>query len=177
MSIIPIIRFADIDDLPSIVEIYNQAIRSHSATGDMIEFIVEERVDWFNEFDSNNFPIYVAEFNDNIIGYATLSPYRKGRQAMNKVAEISFYIHYSYHRSGIGSALLSHAISDCRRIGKESLLAILLDINPASVMLLKKFNFEKWGYLPNIINLNEVTCGQLIYGLNLNINTRKLNPS
>ncbi len=171
MSITPIIRFADIVDLPSIVEIYNQAIRSHSATGDMIEFIVEERVDWFNEFDSNNFPIYVAEFNGNIVGYATLSPYRKGRQAMFKVAEISFYIHYSYQRSGIGYTLVSHAISDCSRIGKHSLLAILLDINPESVGLLKKFNFEEWGYLPNIVNFDKVTCGQLIYGLNLNIIT------
>ncbi|HJN06274.1 MAG TPA: N-acetyltransferase family protein [Bacteroidales bacterium] len=167
MRITPIIRFADIKDLSSIVEIYNQAIRSNSATGDMIEFTVAQRVDWFNSFDHASFPIYTAEFNNRVVGYATLSPYRKGRQAMNKVAEISFFIDYSYHGLGIGSALVSYAISDCERIGKESLLAILLDINPESVRLLKKFSFEEWGYLPDIIDFNGQKCGHLIYGLNL----------
>ncbi len=167
MSITPIIKFAEIEDLPSIVEIYNQAIRSNSATGDMHEFIVSERVEWFNSFDHAKFPIYIAEFNAKIIGYATLSPYRKGRQAMNKVAEISFFIDYSYHGVGVGSAILSHVIADCERIQKETLLAILLDINTESVRLLKKFNFERWGYLPDIINFDGNKCGHLIYGLDL----------
>lgn len=167
MNITPNIRFADIDDLPFIVKIYNQAIRSNSATGDMDEFTVQERVDWFNSFDPANFPIYVAEFNRRIIGYATLSPYRKGRKAMNKIAEISFFIHYSYHGAGVGSALVSHVINDCNRIRKETLLAILLDINTESVHLLKKFKFKEWGHLPNIIDFNGAKCGHLIYGLNL----------
>lgn len=167
MNITPKIRFADLNDLPLIVKIYNQAIRSNSATGDMDEFTVHERVDWFNKFDPVNFPIYVAEFNSKVIGYATLSPYREGRKAMAKIAEISFFIDYSYHGLGVGSALVSHAISDCSRIGKETLLAILLDINPESIHLLKKFNFEEWGYLPNIIDFNGQKCGHLIYGLNL----------
>lgn len=167
MNIIPEIRLANINDLQLIVGIYNQAIRSKSATGDMDEFSVEERVDWFNSFNSTNYPIYVAEFNGSVIGYVTISPYRKGRRAMSKIAEISFFVDYSYHGLGIGSVLISHAISDCGRIGKETLLAILLDINDNSVHLLKKFKFEEWDYLPNIINFDGVKCGQLIYGINL----------
>lgn len=167
MNITPEIRLANIDDLPLIVDIYNQAIRSNSATGDMDEFTVAGRVNWFNSFDSAKYPIYVAEFNGKIIGYTTLAPYRKGRKAMSKIAEISFFVDYSYHGLGVGSALVSYALSDCSRIGKESLLAILLDINTESVHLLKKFKFEEWGHFPNIINLNDVKCGQLIYGINL----------
>jgi len=161
------IRFASINDLSLIVEIYNQAIRSKSATGDMDAFLVEERVEWFHKFDTDSFPIYVAEINHNIIGYLTLSPYREGRRGMNKIAEISFYLDYSYRGLGIGSALVSYAINDCRRIGKETLLAILLDINDKSVSLLKKFNFKKWGHLPDIINLKGLKCGQFIYGLSI----------
>lgn len=161
------IRLASIDDLPLIVEIYNQAIRSRSATGDMDEFLVEERLEWFQKFDTNSFPIYVAEINHKVIGYLSFSPYREGRRAMNKIAEISFYLDYSCKGLGVGSALVSYAISDCRRIGKETLLAILLDINIESVKLLKKFNFKKWGHLPDIINLEEQKCGQFIYGLSI----------
>jgi phosphinothricin acetyltransferase len=161
----PEIRPAFINDLNSIVDIYNQAIRSKSATGDMDEFKIEDRLEWFKKFDPNTFPIYVAELNKKIIGYATLSPYRQGRKAMNKIAEISFYIDYSYHNLGIGYSLISYIISDCERIGIEALLAILLDINKPSIKLLKKFNFEEWGHLPQIINFDDTKCGHLIYGL------------
>jgi len=161
------IRLASIKDLPLIVEIYNQAIRSKSATGDMDEFLVEEKVEWFQKFDADSFPIYVAEIDHQIKGFVTLSPYREGRRAMNKIAEISFYLDYSCRGLGIGSALVDHAINDCRRIGKETLLAILLDVNVESVNLLKKFNFEKWGHLPDMINIEDLKCGQYIYGLSI----------
>ncbi len=167
MSNIHYIRFATIDDLPMIVEIYNQAIRSKSATGDTDEFSVKEKVEWFNKFSDNEYPIYVTEVENKIVGYATLSPYRKGRKAMNKIAEISFYLEYSYHGLGIGSALVNHAILDCTRINKETLIAVLLDINTNSVTLLKKLGFKEWGHFPNIINLETVKCGQFVYGLNL----------
>ena len=163
----PEIRLAHIKDLPCIVDIYNQAIRSRSATGDMEEFQIDDRIEWFKQFDPNNFPIYVAELNKKIIGYATLSPYRPGRKAMNKIAEISFYLDYSYHNLGVGYSLINHIISDCERIGKETLLAILLDINNPSIKILKKFNFEEWGHLPQIINFDNIKCGHLIYGLML----------
>lgn len=159
------IRFSKTEDLPFIVNIYNQAIRSGNATGDINEFDVANRIDWFSKYDNNEYPLYVAEIANRVIGYCTISPYRSGRQAMLKVAEISYYVDYYYHRKGIGTALINHAIADCKRIKKESLLAILLDINTQSIGILEKFKFEKWGYFPDIINLHGIRCSQLIYGL------------
>lgn len=152
-------------DLPFIVDIYNQAIRSRIATGDMEEFNIEKRIQWFEKFDSNSYPIYVAEIDNRVVGYCTLSPYRPGRQAMQTVAEISYFLDYSFHRRGIGTALLKHAISDCKRLGKNSLLAIILDINIPTIGLLENFNFEKWGHFPDIIEMDEKKCGQFVYGL------------
>ena len=84
---------------------------------------------------------------------------------MKKIAEISYYIDYSYHNQGIASRLIQHAINDCSRIGKNSLLAVLLDINKPSVSILEKFGFKKWGHYPDIIDLDGKICSQLIYGL------------
>ena len=165
MKIKPHIRLANIDDLPKIVSIYNQAIISKRATGDLKEFSINDRIDWFQKSSSDEYPIYVAELKNTIVGYATLSPYRPGRKAMESIAEISFYIDYDHHNLGIGSALIQHGIDDCPRIGKKSLLAILLDINISSIQLLKKFGFREWGYFPNIIHIENLTCGQLVYGL------------
>lgn len=162
------IRLANITDLPSITNIYNQAIRTKSATGDLTEFTVEQRIGWFNKFDNNTYPLYVAEIENNVVGYCTISPYRPGREAMLKTAEISFFIDFSFHKLGIGSSLMEYAISDCKRTGKESLLAILLDINTQSIAILKKFNFSQWGHFPNIINIDGRKCGHLVYGLEIN---------
>ena len=163
-----IIRFANITDLPIIVDIYNQAIRSRCATGDMEEFGVDERIEWFEKFDNNENPLYIAEIENRVVGYCTLSPYRPGRKAMSSIAEISYYLDYSFHGKGIGTSLLKYVISDCDRIGKKSLLAILLDINSPTIGLLKKFNFKKWGYFPGIIEIDGKKYGHLIYGLKIN---------
>lgn len=161
------IRFAKLSDLPSIVEIYNQAIRTKCATGDTEEFGVIDRIKWFKKYDKNEYPLYIAENSNKVVGYCTLSPYRSGRQAMFNVAEISYYVDYEMHGRGVGSSLLKHVISDCNRIGKESLLAILLDINSHSIGILEKFRFVQWGHFPNIIEINGERCGQLIYGLKI----------
>ena len=161
------IRFANIQDLPYIVEIYNQAIKSKCATGDTEEFHVEDRVKWFHNFNKNLYPIYVAELKNKIVGYCSLSPYRPGRKAMAKVAEISYYIDYNFHKKGIGTALIKHVIFDCKRLKKENLLAFILDINISTIGILNKFNFKQLGYLPNIIELDNEKCGHLIYGVSL----------
>lgn len=161
------IRLAKLSDLQSIVDIYNQAIQSKCATGDLEEFNVKDRIQWFEKFNPKEYPLYIAELDNQVVGYCTLSPYRPGRKAMSRVAEISYYVDYTKHGTGIGTALLKYVIEDCKRIGKDSLLAILLDINSQSIGLLEKFEFEQWGHFPNIINMHDQSCGHLIYGLKI----------
>jgi len=161
------IRFANIADLPFIVDIYNQAIRSGISTGHTKEFSVDGRIDWFNKFSTDEYPIYVAVKENKVVGYATLSPFREGRKAMQKIAEISFFVDSSFQNSGIGSALMDAAISDCKKLGKETLVAFLLNINPHSISLLKKFGFEEWGRLPAAIDFGSIICDHLTYGRKL----------
>jgi len=161
------IRFATISDLPMITEIYNQAIRSKNATGDLEEYQVEERIEWFNKYSKDEYPIYVALLQNVIVGYCTISPYRPGRKAMAQVAEISYYIDYEHHGKGVGTKLIQYVLDDCPRIDKKYLLAILLDLNKSSVGILEKFQFAQWGHFPEIVNLVGKKCGQVIYGRKL----------
>ena len=160
------IRFANLNDLEAIVSILNQAINA-SVNGLLEEQTVHGRTNWFNSFNQNEYPIYVAEKDNSVVGYCYLSPYRSGRQAMSKIAEISYYIHYNNHKQGIASALITHAINDCNRINKNSLLAVLLDKNIPSISILEKFGFKQWGLFPDIIDLDGEICSQIIYGLKL----------
>ena len=158
------IRLASNDDLPAIVEIYNQAIRAGNSTAHQRELLVQERESWFESFDPTSYPIYIAESREKTIAYGTLSPYRAGREALSSVAEISFYIDYDFHRQGIGSALMAHLVAEAKHLGKQHLLAILMDINQPSIGLLTRHGFIQWGYFPDIVNLKNQRCGHVIYG-------------
>jgi len=166
----PIIRFAASSDLPRIVEIYNQGVIAGNANADVDLISTNDRIDWFNDHHKDSFPIYIIEIADKIVGWGSLSPYRKGRKGLQHTAEISYYIDYNFQKQGLGKVLIGHMLDDCRRLGILNVFAIMLDINLPSAHILEYFGFEKWGHLPGIVNLKGKVCGQLIYGKNLNGN-------
>lgn len=159
------IKLAEYKDLEALVEIYNQAINSHRCTADMDTFSLEERASWFKEHQSLAYPLYVYELDEKIIGYFYFSAYRPGRRAMKSTAEISYYIHNAYKRQGIGTKMMDFAIEKSKELNFKSLIAILLEGNNASVKLLEKFGFQRWGYLPDIADFNGEVCSHLYYGL------------
>jgi L-amino acid N-acyltransferase YncA len=158
------IRIAELADLPRLVEIYNQAIASHTATADTIPFSVETRRGWFDAHTADMYSIHVCENEHGLFaGYLSISTYRN-RPALARTAEVSYYVDYSQHGQGIGSALLQHALEDAQRIGKKIYLAFLLERNTRSLRLLEKFGFERWAYLPQVAELPSGLSGQFIYG-------------
>jgi len=158
------IRFAKTDDLERIVAIYNQAIAHKNATADLQPLEVQQRIAWFNEHNQEFYPVYVKEIDGKVAGWCSLSPYRPGRLALEKTVELSYFIDYKYHRQGIGSDLIQHALHDCIRLKKIIVFAILLEKNIKSIKLLEKFGFERWGYLPEVAEIDGKLCGHIYMG-------------
>lgn len=159
-----LIRLARPDDLPAIVGIYNQSIPSKQSTGDTQPLRVEDRKTWFAEHRSDEHPIFVAEVDEQVAGWCSLSPYRPGRAALRFTAEISYYIDFSYHRKGVGTALVEHTLAACHALEIRHLFAIVLEGNQASLRLLEKMGFEQWGYLPKVASFDGKEVGHLYYG-------------
>ncbi len=159
-----LIRLAHIEDLPAIVEIYNQAIPSRQSTGDIEPVRVEDRVTWFREHRSDEHPIFVAEVDGQVAGWCSLSPYRPGRAALRFTKEISYYIAPAYHRQGVGTALIEHTLAACPALEIRHLFAIVLEGNTASLKLLEKMGFEQWGYLPRVADFDGNEVGHLYCG-------------
>lgn len=159
------IRLAEYKDLVELVEIYNQAIVTHLCTADMDIFKVEERISWFEEHQSLEYPIYVYEVGNKVVGYLYFTAYRPGRRAMRYTAEISYYIHNDYQKQGIGTKLMEFAIEKSKELNFRSLITILLEWNFPSIKLLKKFQFKEWGCLPGIADFDGEICSHLYYGL------------
>ena len=159
-----LIRIAETRDLPAIVEIYNEAIPSQRSTADTQPVRLEDRLAWFEEHRPHEYPIFVADVDGQIAGWCSLSAYRPGRAALRTTAEISYYVSTAYHRRGIGTALIEHALAACPALGILHLFAIVLEGNEASLRLLRKAGFEQWGYLPRVANFDGQEIGHLYYG-------------
>ena len=161
------IRTANENDFVDIVKIYNHAVNEKFATADTDYVTVESRKEWFAQHSPETYPIYVAEQDEEMIGWCSLSPHRPGRKALRKVAEISYYIHKDHRRKGVANSLITHTIESAKALGFKNLISILLELNKPSIYILEKFGFEKWGHLPNVAEIDGVICGQYIYGKRL----------
>ena len=161
------IRLATERDLPSINEIYNQAVKQKFCTAHLHTVDMEYRRQWFSHHTPDRYPVYITCENSNVSGWVSLGPYRQDRQALAHVAEVSYYVDRAYRGQGVGSQLLGYAIGIAPRFGLSILVAILLDKNPASIGLLKKFGFSEWGALPDIARIGRETADHLYYGLKL----------
>jgi len=157
------IRLATPDDWPAIIAIYNQAVAEPFCTADTEPATLESRSDWLAQHKGGRYPLFVAE-KEQVVGWCSLSPWRAGRKALEKTAEVSYYIDRRQRGRGVGSRLLRHALEHGPELGFSHLLAILLERNAGSIALLEKFGFARWGYLPEVADFGSQCCGQYLYG-------------
>lgn len=158
------IRLAQQTDLKAINAIYNQAIEARYCTADLDPISMEEREQWFQSHQADKYPVYVGVLNGEVVAWFSFSAWRSGRRALAMSSEVSYYIHDEHFRKGYANQLMNFAIDKAPELGFKNLFAILLEPNTASIKLLEKFDFELWGRLPDIANIDGEVCSQRIYG-------------
>ena len=161
------IRLAQHKDLPAINEIYNQAVQQRFCTAHLEPVELEDRRQWFINHDPARYPVFVAQDEGPVLGWASMGPYREDRQALAHVAEVSYYVEERKRGKGVGGRMLSHLIKAAPEYGFTVLIAILLNRNPASISLLQKYGFEEWGRMPGIAQIGGQEADHLYYGLKL----------
>ncbi len=160
------IRRAKLEDLEEIVDIYNESIPSRIATGDLQKITVESRLKWFQERDTNHYPIWVIENDNQVVGWVSLQHFY-GRPAYKNTAEISLYIAEKCQGQGIGKKLLEYVIEESPKLELTNLLGFIFAHNQPSLNLFKKYNFQQWGYLPKVAKLDNIERDLIIMGLHL----------
>lgn len=161
------IRKASEKDLPFINRIYNQAVEQGFCTAHLEVVDMAYRRQWFGQHQKERFPVFVLESGKEVRAWLSLSPYRQGRQALEHVAEVSYYVDRDFRRKGAAGLLMDHAIREAPTLGISILIAILLDRNPASIAFLEKYAFSRWAALPGIARIGGEQADHLYYGLKL----------
>ena len=160
----PMVRLASPEDLPAIVDIYNEAVDDRFATADLRPVTVSDRKRWFDAHDPSSFPIYVVEDQGAVCGWCSLSAYRSGREAVLGTAEISYYVGRGSRNRGVGTALVQSVVRNAPRLGKRVLFGILLERNQVSIRLMQRCGFELWGRLPDVALIDGVLVSHVYYG-------------
>lgn len=143
-----IIREAQFDDLPRLVEIYNRAVVNTTATFDLEPITTEERRGWFLEHGPH-YPLLVAEDQRGVLGYACISPY-KSKPAYVKTVESSIYIDEQYHGRGIGTLLMKELLQRTAQLGYHTVLAVITGTNQGSIRLHQKLGFQQVACLKEV---------------------------
>ena len=156
-------RPAGREDLDRIVEIYNSTIPSAMVTADTVPVSVAAREAWFAEHDPVSRPLWVAEEGKVCVGWLSLSSFY-GRPAYRATVEVSLYVDQNHRRRGVGSYLLSEAISCAPWIGIQTLLGFIFGHNQPSLYLFHRFGFAQWGCLPRVARLDGIERDVVILG-------------
>ena len=157
------IRLAAIDDLPRIVEIYNQSIAGKQATADLQPVSVADRQAWFDAHTGNR-PLVVAQNSlDEIVGWGSLSDLY-ARPAYHISTEISIYVAQEAKGQGVGKALVNYLIEVAPSCGVQQVVALIFAHNTPSLAMFGKLGFEPWGKFKQVCDMNGFIADVMILG-------------
>ncbi|PSB43806.1 GNAT family N-acetyltransferase [Chamaesiphon polymorphus] len=162
------IREATIADLPAIIEIYNTSIPGRMATADLEPVTVASRMEWFLAHNPELRPLWVLTADDKVKAWLSFRSFY-GRAAYRHTAEISIYVSPESLRQKLGDRLLSKAIETAPNLDLKTLVAFIFSHNQPSLNLFKKHDFQQWGYLPQIAEINGIDRDLVILGRQLSM--------
>ena len=145
------VRPATRSDLPSILEIYNEAVLNTTASADYEPQTLEARRAWFAAHLEDNYPVFVAEDErGRIVGWSSLSRYH-ARFGYRFTVENSVYVAAEQRGQGIGKRLIPPLIDSARERGWHAMLASISADNEASIRLHAAFGFAPVAQFKEII--------------------------
>ncbi len=157
------IRDAARADLPAIIDIYNAAIATRTATAQIEPVTLESRQEWLSEHSPDEYPFWVLEMEGQVVGWLTFKSFLP-RCAYRGTVELSVYVHEKFRRRGIARRLLEQALARAPTLGITALVGLIFVHNEASIRLFELLGFTRWGLLPRVARVEEVERDLTIMG-------------
>jgi len=145
----PFVRLATIADLPAINEIYNHYVLHCTCTYQTEPETLADRQAWFRDHSPDRYPVIVAEIDDCVVGWGSLSKFRP-RAAYAPTAEPSVYINHEFLGRGLGRKLLVDLIARAKAAGFHSLIGGSSADQPASIALQESLGFVRVAHLKEV---------------------------
>lgn len=161
------LRDATVEDLPGIMEIYNDAVENTTAIWNDVQVDLENRREWFAARKSRGFPVIVAILEGKVAGYASYGDWR-AFEGYRHTREHSVYVHRDARGHGIGRQLMQSLIDHARGNDVHVLVAAIEAENAASIRLHESLGFRVVGRFSEVgIKFGrwlDLTCMELKLG-------------
>lgn len=135
------IRQVKLTDAQDITDIYNEYILHSTATFETETLSVQEMRKRI-ETIASAFPFFVYETERHVTGYAYAHLWKE-RAAYRHTWETTVYVAPQATRTGIGTALMSTLIENCKSSGCHVLIACITGKNTDSIALHRKLGFKQ----------------------------------
>jgi L-amino acid N-acyltransferase YncA len=147
------IRPAVFDDVPAILRIYNQSIVERIATADTEPRTLEDRQQWFEQFDSR-YPLWVGVQDGQVVSYGNLLSYSP-KDGYRHATENSVYVAQEARGRGLGRAMLEHLLIEAKRLEFHYMIARIFSHNEISIHLHTRLGFRELGLQKKIVRMDE----------------------
>jgi L-amino acid N-acyltransferase YncA len=139
----PQIRLAGPDDAEAIRMIYNVEVIDSTVTFDLVPRSLEDQQAWLAAH-SGAYPAIVAITGAEVVGFASLSPYRT-RPAYATTVEDSVYVRRDRRGKGYGRALLQELLGLATGHGFHAVIGRIVGGHEASIALHRGCGFRMVG--------------------------------
>ncbi|MDA8032685.1 MAG: GNAT family N-acetyltransferase [Actinomycetota bacterium] len=137
------IRLGEPADAEALRAIYNREVLGSTVTFDLVPRSAADQERWMAEH-SGAYPVVVGVDGSEVIGFASLSPYRP-RPAYATTVEDSVYVAAHRRGGGVGKALLGAAVELAGQHGFHAVIARIVGDHAASIALHRSCGFELVG--------------------------------
>ena len=142
------IRTATDADQTAIRYIFNEAVANSTATFDTTPRTAEQQFEWFRKHKSNH-PVFIAEEDGEVIGWASLSPW-SDRCAYDTTVEVSVYVHHEHRGKGLGKKLLEVVTLEGKKQKNHTIIARISEGNEASLHIHEKAGYRHIGVMKEV---------------------------
>lgn len=143
------VRNATGNDLPAMLEIYNEIILNTTAVWHYEPHTLEMRKEWFEQRQKEGFPIFVAMEEQKMLGFSSFGPFRPW-PGYKKTVENSVYVASDSRARGVGKLLIPPLIEAAKEMGLHAMLAGIEAENEASIALHEKFGFVEVAHFKEV---------------------------
>ena len=143
------VRDAKLEDLPGILEIFNDAIVNTTAVWRDAPEDLAVRRGWFDARRAREFPVLVAADGEAVLGFGSYGDFRMA-DGYRHTVEHSVYVRGDRRRAGLGRMLLQALIDHARKRGIHAMIGGIEASNHASVALHAALGFREVARLPEI---------------------------
>jgi L-amino acid N-acyltransferase YncA len=137
------IRRGELRDAEALRVIYNKEVVGSTVTFDLVPRSVAEQERWMRDH-LGAYPVVVGVEDDEVIGFASLSPYRP-RPAYATTVEDSVYVASHRRGGGVGKALLEAAVDLAAKHGFHTVIGRIVGDHEASLALHRSCGFDLVG--------------------------------